>query len=81
MKIANILLALILLSNGALAQERQRAKVLVVNGPDVDHADSGNAGAAAIKELAVADRYDVDVCVSYGLFTDSYLAPTTRWCG
>jgi type 1 glutamine amidotransferase len=74
-KIANILLALTLLSHGALAQERQRAKVLVVNVPDVNHADSGNAGATAIKELAVADRYDVDVCADYGLFTDSYLAP------
>ena len=74
-KISSILLALTLLSDGALAQERQRAKVLVVNVPDVNHADSGNAGAAAIKELAVADRYDVDVCVDYGLFTDSYLAP------
>jgi hypothetical protein len=51
-KIANILLALTLLSHGALAQERQRAKVLVVNVPDVNHADSGNAGATGIKELA-----------------------------
>src|SRR5262245_17655167 len=74
-KIANILLALTLLAQGAMAQERVRARVLVVNVPDVNHADSGNAGATAIKELAVAGRYDVDVCVDYGLFTDSYLAP------
>ena len=75
MKISSILLALTLLSTGALAEERQRAKVLVVNVPDVNHADSGNAGVTAIRELAVADRYDVDVCVDYGLFTGSYLAP------
>jgi type 1 glutamine amidotransferase len=50
-------------------------RVLVVNVPDVNHADSGNAGIVAIRALAVADRYDVDVCVDYGLFTDSYLAP------
>ena len=70
-----VLLALALLSHGALAQERQRVRVLVVNVPDVNHADSGNAGVTAIKALAAADRYDVDVCVDYGLFTDSYLVP------
>jgi len=75
--IAKVLLglALALVSSGAFAQERQRVKVLVVNVPDVNHAESGNAGASAIKELAAADRYDVDVCVNYGLFTESYLAP------
>jgi chitinase len=71
-------LALALLASAAHAQAagpRPRFRVLVVNVPDSNHANSGNAGLAAIRALAAADHYAVDVCVDYGLFTDKYLAP------
>jgi type 1 glutamine amidotransferase len=73
--IANLLVALTLLPDVALAQQHPRARVLVVNVPDVNHADSGDAGVVAIKSLAAADGYDVDVCADYGVFSDAYLAP------
>jgi type 1 glutamine amidotransferase len=70
------LLLLALTAIGSVsAQDRPRFKVLVVNVPDVNHATSGDAGLAAIRELGASDGYAVDVCVDYGLFTDGYLAP------
>lgn len=57
------------------ASRRPKFRVLVVNVPDVNHKDSGNAGLAAIKAMGVADNYTVDECVDYGVFTNQYLAP------
>lgn len=72
------LLASALLAATASAQTappRPTFRVLVVNVPDVNHKDSGNAGLAAIKAMGVAGNYSVDVCADYGVFTDKYLAP------
>lgn len=73
--IFGVMLTLLAAADHASAQTRPPFKVLVVNVPDSNHADSGNAGLAAIRELAATDNYTVDVCIDYGLFTDSYLAP------